>query len=175
MTIMATIISAEALQVGDTIAVWWNPNRDTITALRPYADRHANGQATDEELADARYAAARYAAAQKAGKPRNANPYKPRGDGSLHSAWDVGWMLQQNEAKPAARRRYSRHVLGALRILAGESVPRNTFNPGVVDALTREALAELVPGKDCRGSELQYLSITEAGRAALSSPERIRP
>jgi hypothetical protein len=114
-------------------------------------------------------------AAQKAGKPRTANLSKPRGEWSMHSAWGVGWMLQQNEAKPAAPRRYSRHVLGALRILAGESVPRNTFNPGVVDALTREALAELVPGKDRRGRELQHLSITEAGRAAISSPERIRP
>ena len=28
--------SAEKLKVGDTIAVWWRPNRDTITALYPY-------------------------------------------------------------------------------------------------------------------------------------------
>ena len=24
------------LKVGDTIEVWWNPHRDTITELRPY-------------------------------------------------------------------------------------------------------------------------------------------
>lgn len=24
------------LRVGDTIEVWWQPNRDTITGLRPY-------------------------------------------------------------------------------------------------------------------------------------------
>lgn len=28
--------TAEQLQVGDTIAVWWHPNRDTITKLQPY-------------------------------------------------------------------------------------------------------------------------------------------
>lgn len=28
--------TAEQLHVGDTIAVWWKPNRDTITKLWPY-------------------------------------------------------------------------------------------------------------------------------------------
>ncbi len=28
--------TTRALRVGDTIGVWWTPNRDTITALRPY-------------------------------------------------------------------------------------------------------------------------------------------
>lgn len=30
------IVEGKDLKVGDTIEVWWTPNRDTITALRPY-------------------------------------------------------------------------------------------------------------------------------------------
>lgn len=29
-------ITGVDLRVGDTIEVWWNPKRDTITSLRPY-------------------------------------------------------------------------------------------------------------------------------------------
>ena len=29
-------VQGRALQVGDTIEVWWQPRRDTITSLRPY-------------------------------------------------------------------------------------------------------------------------------------------
>lgn len=31
------VVLAEDLRVGDTIEVWWQPRRDTITALRPYS------------------------------------------------------------------------------------------------------------------------------------------
>lgn len=61
----------------------------------------------------------------------------------------------------------SRHAIGALRVLECGPVRRNTFNPGVVDRLTRGMLAELVPGI-YRGREVQHLRITEAGRAALA-------
>lgn len=30
-------ILGASLKVGDTIAVWWKPGRDTITELKPYA------------------------------------------------------------------------------------------------------------------------------------------
>jgi hypothetical protein len=30
------IVDASELRVGDTIEVWWQPNRDTITAIYPY-------------------------------------------------------------------------------------------------------------------------------------------
>lgn len=30
-------VTGSDLRVGDTIEVWWQPGRDTITALRPYA------------------------------------------------------------------------------------------------------------------------------------------
>lgn len=29
-------VRGASLKVGDTVAVWWRPKRDTITALRPY-------------------------------------------------------------------------------------------------------------------------------------------
>jgi hypothetical protein len=29
-------VSGSELQVGDTIEVWWTPNRDTILSLEPY-------------------------------------------------------------------------------------------------------------------------------------------
>lgn len=29
-------ISGDSLKVGDTIEVWWKPNRDTITKIEPY-------------------------------------------------------------------------------------------------------------------------------------------
>jgi hypothetical protein len=61
----------------------------------------------------------------------------------------------------------SRHAICALRVLSHGQVPRNTFNPGVVDRLTRGTLAELVQGIH-RGREVQHLRITSAGRAALA-------
>lgn len=30
-------VEGQTLKVGDTIEVWWRPQRDTITALRPYS------------------------------------------------------------------------------------------------------------------------------------------
>jgi hypothetical protein len=32
-------IDSEELRVGDTIRVWWQPGRDTVTALAPYKGR----------------------------------------------------------------------------------------------------------------------------------------
>jgi len=31
-----TVVYTEDLRVGDTIAVWWSPGRDTIIAMHPY-------------------------------------------------------------------------------------------------------------------------------------------
>lgn len=36
---MTTQIKGSELRVGDVIDVWWQPNKDTITGLRPYKGR----------------------------------------------------------------------------------------------------------------------------------------
>ncbi len=36
-------VDASDLRVGDTIEVWWQPNRDTITKLYPYRGPYENG------------------------------------------------------------------------------------------------------------------------------------
>jgi hypothetical protein len=36
----AWIVSGDELRVGDVIDVWWQPNRDQITALREYNGPH---------------------------------------------------------------------------------------------------------------------------------------
>ena len=36
------MVLGKDLRVGDTIEVWWAPNRDTITELRPYTGRLAH-------------------------------------------------------------------------------------------------------------------------------------
>lgn len=39
------------LQVGDVIEVWWAPNRETITALKPYTGAYAETILRDARLA----------------------------------------------------------------------------------------------------------------------------
>jgi hypothetical protein len=36
MNVTGRYVFGSELRVGDTIGVWWNPHRDTITELRPY-------------------------------------------------------------------------------------------------------------------------------------------
>jgi hypothetical protein len=36
---MSMWIDADELRVGDTIAVWWQPGRDTVVSLSPYRGR----------------------------------------------------------------------------------------------------------------------------------------
>lgn len=45
-------VLGSALRVGDTIEVWWQPNRDTITALRPYRGPLAHIWKQGAQLAD---------------------------------------------------------------------------------------------------------------------------
>ena len=37
---MTKFVLGTKLRIGDTIAVWWKPGRDTITALRLYTGAH---------------------------------------------------------------------------------------------------------------------------------------
>lgn len=48
---MKSVLGSE-LKVGDTIKVWWNPNRDTIVKLTPYKGAYAN----DPEWKDVQFA-----------------------------------------------------------------------------------------------------------------------
>lgn len=63
----------------------------------------------------------------------------------------------------------------ALWSLAAAPQPRQEFNPGVRDRLTREDLAAEVdlpsPYKSHKGRNCPHLQITDKGRAALSSPD----
>ena len=63
------------------------------------------------------------------------------------------------------------HGYAALAQLNVSSSPAQYFNPGVVNRLLREDLAELVRGpspfKRNRGELIDYLAITDAGRQAL--------
>ena len=64
------------------------------------------------------------------------------------------------------------HATGVLREISQAPQPQQAVNPGVVNRLLRESLVELVqlpsPYKKHKGSEIAFLQITAAGRAALS-------
>lgn len=47
-----SILAGGDLQVGDTIEVWWSPNRDTITGLRSYTGCLAHLWKDGARLAD---------------------------------------------------------------------------------------------------------------------------
>lgn len=63
------------------------------------------------------------------------------------------------------------HARAELAQLARAPVPRCSINPGVVDRLTREGLAELrdlpSPFAAHRGGTCQHLVITEAGKRVI--------
>lgn len=66
----------------------------------------------------------------------------------------------------------TRHVLMALRQILPMPKVRNSFNPGVCQKLERDGLAEIVvwapsPYQGQKGKLIQYLRITDAGRAVL--------
>lgn len=65
----------------------------------------------------------------------------------------------------------SEHAREELRNLAKNPIPTVGINPGVVNRLLRENLAEVVqlpsPFKAHKGGNCAHLQITEAGRAAL--------
>ena len=65
----------------------------------------------------------------------------------------------------------SPHALHELREIAFKPLPRCAVNPGVVDRLLRERLAEIVqmasPFKVHDGRMLDHLKITRAGRDRL--------
>jgi hypothetical protein len=68
-------------------------------------------------------------------------------------------------------RALTHHAIDALQRLRRSShVPRQEFNPGIVDRLTRGGLAEIIdapsPYKTRRGT-IQALRITEAGLQEL--------
>ena len=52
MTEVLKRVTGSELRVGDTISVWWRPNRDTITSLRPYNGKLAYLFPTGAQLAD---------------------------------------------------------------------------------------------------------------------------
>lgn len=60
------------------------------------------------------------------------------------------------------------HALGVLKSLVRNPAPKQMINPGVVNRLQREALAEIVdlpsPYASHKGEKIKFLQITEAGR-----------
>jgi propanediol dehydratase small subunit len=64
------------------------------------------------------------------------------------------------------------HAKGVLRSLTHRDIPTREINPGVVDRLTRESLAELVlapsPYKTHGGADCWHLRITDAGRGVAA-------
>jgi hypothetical protein len=69
----------------------------------------------------------------------------------------------------------SEHALEELRNLARAPMPTMQINPGVVNRLQREELAEVVqlpsPFKAHKGGTCNHLQITDKGRERLSTPE----
>lgn len=68
----------------------------------------------------------------------------------------------------------SEHARAILRDIARSPVPRRAINPGVADRFYREGLTECVmmpsPYKTHRrGAKIDFLVITEAGRAVLAA------
>lgn len=65
----------------------------------------------------------------------------------------------------------SAHALAELRDIARRPQPCNGINPGVINRLLREGLAETVdlrsPFPTHKGSAIPHLRITDAGRDAL--------
>lgn len=65
------------------------------------------------------------------------------------------------------------HALEVLRQLARAPMPRQEINAGVVNRFAREALAETVmrpsPYKTHKGKNIDFLQITDAGRARLNA------
>jgi hypothetical protein len=67
----------------------------------------------------------------------------------------------------------SKHALQELSNLIACPLPTSTVNPGVVDRLTREGLAEVVdlrsPFKTHQGKRIPHLQITALGRAVVEA------
>jgi hypothetical protein len=66
----------------------------------------------------------------------------------------------------------SPHALDVLRMLLNGATPRQEINAGVINRLQRESLIETIgrqsPYKTHRGRLIDFVEITEAGRAVLA-------
>lgn len=67
----------------------------------------------------------------------------------------------------------SKHALEALKQIGASARPRQDLNPGVANRLERETLVEtyrdFAPYKTRRGELIDWVRITDAGRAALGA------
>lgn len=68
----------------------------------------------------------------------------------------------------------SPHAFGILVKLSAAPLPSQEINPGVINRLMRESLAMVVrlpsPYKTHRGQLINFLEITDQGRALLRAP-----
>lgn len=74
-----------------------------------------------------------------------------------------------------AEKPLSTFALAALRALLRKSAPRQEFNSGVVGLLERRGLAETYIGAtpyQTRKGDIQWLRITDEGRALIGSMDR---
>ncbi len=81
-------------------------------------------------------------------------------------------MLPLNGTKTHPLTEHALHALRGLNALGPR--PKGTFNPGIVNRLLREELAEVVqlpsPYSIHKGKDIPHLRITAAGLVALRAP-----
>lgn len=71
----------------------------------------------------------------------------------------------------------SAHAMSVLRDLSEQPIPKQEINPGVINRLLRERLAELVhlpsPYKKHNGGTCMHLKITEQGLRTLKHQDKL--